>query len=258
MLLATERLILREFIARDWEAVLAYQQYPQKSLRPCTFALNYPFLSGNHRIHRRDIIDITLLLRGILIGFSIAAPVGPIGVLCIRRTLAEGRASGLISGLGAASADAIYGCIAGFGLSFISNALVDQQHWLRLIGGAFLCYLGVRTLLAKPTDQAAKAEGQGLVGSYASTFFLTLTNPITVLSFAAIFAGLGLANPAGDYASAGMLVLGVFVGSALWWLMLSGGVGLFREKFSAHGLQWVNRFSGIITGFGILALVSAL
>ncbi|NBD35727.1 MAG: LysE family transporter [Chloroflexi bacterium] len=203
-------------------------------------------------------MDIPLLLRGILIGFSIAAPVGPIGVLCIRRTLTEGRASGLVSGLGAASADAIYGCIAGFGLTFISNALVTQQHWLRLIGGAFLCYLGVKTLLAAPADQAVEAEGQGLIGSYASTFFLTLTNPMTVLSFAAIFAGLGLADTSGDYASAGMLVLGVFTGSALWWLMLSGGVSLFRERFSA-GVQWVNRFSGIIiTGFGILALVSAL
>jgi threonine/homoserine/homoserine lactone efflux protein len=179
-------------------------------------------------------------------------------VLCIRRTLTEGRASGLVSGLGAASADAIYGCIAGFGLTFISNALVTQQHWLRLIGGAFLCYLGVKTLLAAPADQAVEAEGQGLIGSYASTFFLTLTNPMTVLSFAAIFAGLGLADTSGDYASAGMLVLGVFTGSALWWLMLSGGVSLFRERFSA-GVQWVNRFSGIIiTGFGILALVSAL
>jgi threonine/homoserine/homoserine lactone efflux protein len=202
-------------------------------------------------------MDITLLLKGILIGFSIAAPVGPIGVLCIRRTLAEGRAAGLVSGLGAASADAIYGCIAGFGLTFISNALIHQQHWLRLVGGAFLCYLGVKTLLAKPADQAAETEGRGLVGSYASTFFLTLTNPMTVLSFAAIFAGLGLANTAGDYASAGMLVLGVFAGSALWWLMLSGGVGLFRERFSARELQWVNRFSGvIILGFGLVALLS--
>ena len=204
-------------------------------------------------------MDITFLLRGLTIGFSIAAPVGPIGVLCIRRTLAEGRASGLVSGLGAATADAIYGCIAGFGLTFISNFLVSQQVWLRLVGGVFLCYLGLKTLLATPADQAASGKGDGLVGAYASTFVLTLTNPMTIISFAAIFAGLGLASTRGNYASAGVLVLGVFIGSALWWFILSGGVGIFRETFNPHGLKWVNRMSGaIITGFGVFALLSAL
>ncbi len=204
-------------------------------------------------------MDITFLLRGLAIGFSIAAPVGPIGVLCIRRTLAEGRASGLVSGLGAASADAIYGSIAGFGLTFISNLLVGQQVWLRLIGGVFLCYLGLKTLLAKPAEQAALAKGNGIFGAYASTFFLTLTNPMTIISFAAIFAGLGLAGTSRNYVSAGFLVLGVFVGSALWWLILSGGVGMFREKVNPHGLRWVNRISGaIITGFGLFALLSVL
>jgi len=199
------------------------------------------------------------MLRGLIIGFSIAAPVGPIGVLCIRRTLAEGRASGLVSGLGAATADATYGCIAGFGLTFISNFLVSQQVWLRLIGGVFLCYLGLKVLLAKPAEQAALAKGNGLVGAYASTFFLTLTNPMTILSFAAIFAGLGLASTSGNYMTAGVLVLGVFIGSALWWLILSGGVSVFRAKFNPHGLQWVNRISGaIIMGFGLFALLSVL
>jgi len=203
-------------------------------------------------------MDIAFLLRGLAIGFSIAAPVGPIGVLCIRRTLAEGRVSGLVSGLGAATADAIFGCIAGFGLTFISNFLVSQKLWLRLIGGVFLCYLGIKTLLAKPAEQAATARGNGLVGAYASTFILTLTNPITIISFAAIFAGLGLASTGGDYLSAGVLVLGVFIGSSLWWLILSGGVGVFQNKFSPHGLQWVNRISGvIITAFGLFALLSA-
>ena len=204
-------------------------------------------------------MDITFLLRGLAIGFSIAAPVGPIGVLCIRRTLAEGRASGLVSGLGAATADAIYGCIAGFGLTFISTFLVSQQAWLRLIGGVFLCYLGLKTLLAKPAEQAALDKRNGLVAAYASTFFLTITNPMTIISFAAIFAGLGLASASGDYVSAGVLVLGVFIGSALWWLILSGGVGIYRKKFNPKGLQWVNRMSGaIITGFGLFALLSLI
>jgi threonine/homoserine/homoserine lactone efflux protein len=205
------------------------------------------------------ILEIPFLLKGLVIGFSIAAPVGPIGVLCIRRTLAEGRAAGFVSGLGAASADAIYGSIAGFGLTLISNFLVSQQTWFRLIGGAFLCYLGLKTLLAKPTQETALAKGKGLIGAYVSTFLLTLTNPMTILSFAGIFAGLGLANTGGDYAAAGWLVLGVFTGSAAWWLMLSGGVSLFREKFTPAGLQWVNKISGvIITGFGLYALVSAV
>jgi threonine/homoserine/homoserine lactone efflux protein len=202
---------------------------------------------------------INFLLRGLIIGFSIAAPVGPIGILCIRRTLSVGRISGLVSGLGAATADSLYGCVAGFGLAFISNFLVKQQIWLHLIGGAFLCYLGIKTLLAKPANQAAAARENGLLGEYASTFFLTLTNPMTIISFAAIFAGLGLASTRGNYGSAGILVLGVFMGSALWWLVLSSGVGIFRKKFNTNSLQWVNRISGlIITGFGLFALLSAI
>ena len=197
------------------------------------------------------------LLRGIILGFSIAAPVGPIGILCIRRTLAEGRASGLASGLGAATADAIYGCVAGFGLTFISSFLVNQQWWLRLVGGAFLCYLGIRTFLARPADQAAPAQGNGLIGAYGSTFLLTLTNPMTILSFAAVFAALGVADTGGEYGSAAMLVLGVFIGSTLWWLGLSSIVSLFRNRFDARALRWVNRASGItIAGFGLFALLS--
>ena len=199
------------------------------------------------------------MIKGGLIGFSIAAPVGPIGVLCIRRSLAEGRASGFVSGLGAASADAVYGSIAGFGLSFISGLLVSQQAWLRLVGGVFLFYLGMRTSLAQPVQRAASLKGDGLFKAYASTFFLTLTNPMTILSFAAIFAGLGLASSRGNYISAGLLVLGVFIGSAFWWLLLSGGVGAYRNKFPTSGLVWVNRISGvIIAGFGLFALAGLL
>ena len=204
-------------------------------------------------------MDISLLLKGLVIGFSIAAPVGPIGVLCIRRTLVQGRLYGFISGLGAASADAIYGAIAGFGLTFISNFLVEQQTWLRLIGGLFLFVLGLKTLLEKPTDQAFSDQRNKLIDAYSSTFFLTITNPITIISFAAIFAGLGLASDGRSYFSAGILVLGVFTGSLLWWLLLSGGAGIFREKFTLNGLQWTNRISGaVIIGFGIFAFLSVV
>ena len=202
---------------------------------------------------------MNIFLKGLLLGFSIAAPVGPIGVLCIRRTLAEGRASVFVCGLGAATADAFYGGIAGFGLAFISSFLIGQQFWFKLIGGGFLLYLGVKTFLSKPADRAASATGTGLIGAYASTFFLTLTNPATILSFVAVFAGLGITGSGGDYVSAGTLVLGVFLGSALWWLLLSGGVSLFRGKFDARTMRWVNRISGaIITAFGIVALLSVL
>ena len=200
-------------------------------------------------------MDLSLFFRGLMIGFSIAAPVGPIGVLCIRRTLTDGRVAGLLSGLGAATADALYGCVAGFGLTFISGALINQQIWLQLFGGLFLCYLGSKTLLSKPAEQAANASGRGLLGVYASTFLLTVTNPLTILSFAAVFAALGLANTSGSYASALVLVLGVFLGSAAWWLLLTGGVGLFRRRFNTQGLLWVNRISGmVITSFGVVAL----
>jgi threonine/homoserine/homoserine lactone efflux protein len=205
-------------------------------------------------------MDPDLLVRGAVIGLAIAAPVGPIGVLCIRRTLAEGWTFGFVSGLGAATADALYGCIAAFGLTFISAALISHQTWLRLIGGLFLCTLGVRTLLARPAAQAAPSNGGGLWSAYASTLLLTLTNPMTILAFAAIFAGLGLAagRASGGYSSAGLLVLGVFLGSACWWLLLSSAVGAFRTRFSPAGLRWVNRISGlIILGFGVAALVVA-
>jgi threonine/homoserine/homoserine lactone efflux protein len=200
-----------------------------------------------------------LFFQGLLLGFSVAAPVGPIGVLCIRRTLAEGRATGFVSGLGAATADAFYGIIAGFGLTFISNVLIEQQVMLKLVGGAFLCYLGVRTFLARPAEHAAEIKSSGLVGAYGSILFLTLTNPLTILAFVAMFAGLGIANTRGDYLAATMLVAGVFTGSATWWLLLSGSVGLLRARFNPHALLWVNRMSGvIIASFGLLALGSLI
>ncbi len=200
---------------------------------------------------------MSLLLKGAIIGFSIAAPVGPIGVLCIRRTLAEGWASGLATGLGAATADAFYGCVAAFGLTFISGALIVQQMWIRLVGGLFLCGLGVKTLLARPAEQAAAAGRKSLASAYGSALFLTLTNPATILSFAAVFAGLGLATGSGGYGGAARLVSGVFGGSALWWLALSGGTRLLRSRFTPRGLRWVNRISGaVITGMGLLALAS--
>jgi threonine/homoserine/homoserine lactone efflux protein len=188
----------------------------------------------------------TLILRGLLLGFSIAAPVGPIGVLCIRRTLAEGRLTGFLSGLGAATADMLYGAVAAFGMTAVMNILVNQQLWLRAIGGLFLLYLGIRTFLAKPSNESAPARGTGLLGAYASTFLLTVANPMTILSFIGMFSAI---LPAGSVSNAGAsfsLVAGVFLGSATWWLALSGIVSLIRERFTPAWMQWVNRISGVI------------
>ena len=202
--------------------------------------------------------DMNFFLRGLAIGFSIAAPVGPIGLLCIRRTLANGRASGLVSGLGAATADAAYGCVAGFGLTAITTFLTGQQLWLRLIGGLFLIYLGVKTGRSRPATQPAIAPSLGLAADYASTLFLTLTNPATILSFLAVFAGLGLGTARGDFPAATGLVAGVFLGSAAWWWLLSTTVGSFREKLGPGHLRWINWLSGaILCAFGLAALLNA-
>jgi threonine/homoserine/homoserine lactone efflux protein len=202
-------------------------------------------------------MGMDLLFKGLIIGISIAAPVGPIGILCIRRTLAEGRLVGLASGLGAATADAIYGSVAGFGLTFLSGFLVEQQLWLRLVGGVFLCFLGVRALVSGVSGEVDVSEGLGALAAYGSTFFLTLTNPVTIISFAAVFAGLGLGTSGGDYLSAVLLVLGVFAGSAVWWFILSGLAGVLRGKATPQVLRWINRVSGaVIVGFGVYALVS--
>jgi threonine/homoserine/homoserine lactone efflux protein len=209
-------------------------------------------------------MDLALLARGLVLGFSIAAPVGPIGVLCIRRTLTEGRAAGFVSGLGAATADALYGCVAAFGLTLVSESLLRGKSWLAWGGGAFLLWLGWRTLRSRPPNEGGAAglaggpAARSLWGSWGSTFLLTVTNPMTILSFAAVFAGMGLGSIAKGPSSAVSLVTGVFAGSAFWWFALSGTVSLLRGRFDARGLLWVNRVSGaILVAFGLFALVMA-
>lgn len=203
-------------------------------------------------------MTMNFVAKGIVIGFSIAAPVGPIGVLCIRRSIAEGQKVGLATGLGAATADAIYGCVAGFGLTAISNFLVGQRFWLGFLGGLFLCYLGVRTFLSRVSEEPMPVRGGGLFSAFLSTFFLTVTNPMTILSFVAIFAGLGLGRSP-DYFNASALVGGVFVGSALWWLLLSSGASIFGRRLGAGWMRSLNRFSGtVIFAFGIYSLFTAL
>ncbi|HEX9140500.1 MAG TPA: LysE family transporter [Steroidobacteraceae bacterium] len=201
-------------------------------------------------------MNLHFLLKGIAVGAAIAAPVGPIGVICIRRTLAEGRRNGFICGLGAATADAAYGCVAGFGLTAISSALIRGQFWLGLGGGIFLIYLGARTIWSKPPLAAVAPVRTTLASAYLSTFLLTLANPMTILSFLAVFAGLGLASTPG-YQAATALVAGIFVGSAIWWLTLSSLVAILRAQLNQHWLRLINRACGVLIGaFGVWALVS--
>jgi len=204
-------------------------------------------------------LDISFFLRGLIIGFSIAAPVGPIGVLCIRRTLAEGRLAGFFSGLGAATGDMLYGAVAAFGLKAVQDLLVGQSNWLRLAGGIFLLYLGVRTFFSRPVESGTDDRRKGLFGAYLTTLFLTITNPLTILSFIIIFAGLRLGESGGSFLSASLMVMGVFLGSAFWWLTLSTGVNLLRNKVTSASLMWINRIAGVVIfTFGILSLFSKL
>jgi len=203
-------------------------------------------------------VELNFLFKGLIVGFVIAAPAGPIGVLCARRALMHGRRAGFFSGMGAATADAFYGFIAAFGFTFVSDLLVGHQFWIRLAGGALLIFLGTKTLIAEPRGKIdLPKSAKKFAGMFTSTFFLTLTNPMTVFSFAAVFAGFGLAGIKGSVSSAGILVLGVFLGSALWWLHLVGIFSFFKRRFKQHELQWVNRIAGvIIAGSGALALLS--
>jgi threonine/homoserine/homoserine lactone efflux protein len=202
-------------------------------------------------------VDPGVFVRGLVVGLAVAAPVGPIGVLCIRRTLAAGRLVGLATGLGAATVDAFYGGIAAFGVTVVSGLLLSQQAWIRLIGGLFLCYLGVKTIAAAPAERAAATVGRTMLQAYTSSVALTIANPPTILSFAAIFAGLGVATTGRATGAAVVLVLGVLVGSALWWAILSSGVAAVRARVSPRVLRWINRLSGaMLVVFGVLAFAS--
>ncbi|GLX68063.1 LysE family translocator [Paenibacillus glycanilyticus] len=195
---------------------------------------------------------------GVIVGLSIAAPVGPIGVLCMKRTITQGRRYGILSGLGAASADAVYGLIAAIGFTALTNILVDQQLWIRIIGGLFLLYLGYQSIRAVPGGGRELQLNNGLTKAYLTTFFLTLTNPMTILSFAAIFAGIQHTAEATTVDSL-LLVAGIFVGSMLWWLFLATIVGTLRQTFNHSIMRWINVLSGLVLfGFGVWSLLSAI
>src|SRR5258707_2628175 len=204
-------------------------------------------------------MDGSFFLRGLLIGFSMALVIGRVGMLCIHGSLSRAFVTGRATGMGAAPADGVYGGVAAFGLTVISAFLVGQQIWIRLIGGLFLLYLGSRAILSKPAEQAARAGGGNLLGIYASTLLLTLTNPLTILSFATVFAGLGVGMGRQGALAAVLVTLGVFCGSACWWLLLSGGAGLLRERLTGRLLSWIKRLAGAaLLIFGIITVISLI
>ncbi len=200
------------------------------------------------------------LLKGVAVGFVIAVPVGPVGVLCVRRTIFEGRLFGFLSGLGAASADTIFGIVAGFGLTVVSDLLLGYQGWLRLAGGVFLVYIGVSALRTRIVRaEVPETNAENLFGAYFSTFVLTITNPVTILAFLGIFAGIGFSGEEATLGRAAILVAGVLLGSLIWWLGISLGAGLFRKSIGERHLMLLNHVSGgILTLSGIGLLCSLL
>ncbi|HZK89576.1 MAG TPA: LysE family transporter [Stellaceae bacterium] len=202
---------------------------------------------------------ISFFLKGMLVGIVIAVPVGPVGILCIRRTILDGRLAGLFSGLGAATADSLFGIVAGFGLTVVSDWLFNYQDFLRIGAAFFLLYVGVTSLMADPTARRrSDSDPEGLFGDFASTFVLTVTNPVTILSFLAIFGAIGFTGEQATLTHAGILVAGVWCGSFLWWIGLIGATGVLRMTFQRQHLVWINRGSGGILVFAGVMLLGSL
>ena len=203
-------------------------------------------------------LDLPIPIRGLIFGLTIAAAVGPITLLVIRRTIEHGGIYGFASGLGVATADATYGAVAAFGLTALTAVLVSGHVVLALVGGIVIVILGAKTALAKPTVAAADVERPGLVGAFASIYGLTMTNPLTIILYAGVFASLGLSNGA-SFIDAAALTLGVWLGSTLWWVILCSFLAWVRGRVSARAMLWVNRLSGLaLVGFGVLAVLSAI
>lgn len=198
---------------------------------------------------------LSLLLKGALVGFAIAMPVGPIGLLCIRNSLTGGARYGFMTGLGAALADTLYGALAAFGVVALTSVIMSYQSAMQISGGLFLCYLGYATFVSPQVSENISTAPKGLLRVLLTTFFLTLTNPLTIMSFAGIYAALGIGLEGGSTSSALSLTFGVFLGSAVWWFMLSSGVALLKHKIDPANSSWLNRLSGgLLFAFGIAAL----
>jgi threonine/homoserine/homoserine lactone efflux protein len=199
---------------------------------------------------------MNLFVKGLIVGFGLAAPVGPIAAICVQRTISKRFLSGLVSGMGAAVADAVYGMVAAFGATIISEFLISERQWLQRIGGVILILLGLRLIFftkLEPRRNGAGVENRGLLGDFMSTFVLTLTNPMTFVAFAAIFTTMGVGAVRGHSILTAELVGGVFVGSGIWWLILCGGAHALRRHFDFRKLTTINRATGVfVIGVGIV------
>ncbi|HLH17915.1 MAG TPA: LysE family transporter [Bryobacteraceae bacterium] len=201
--------------------------------------------------------ELELLIRGAIAGFAISAPVGPVNVLCISRTLTKGRIAGIISGVGAAVADTIYGAIAGFSISFVISWMIRELFWLRMIGGLLLIAIGAVYWFKRPKTLKESAEGESTHSELVTTFLLTLTNPTTVLSFLAVLAILGLGEERPARLSF-LLVLGILAGAMVWWVLLAMIAGAFRKRFNDRSVVWMNRIAACaIAGFGLVNMILA-
>ncbi len=204
-------------------------------------------------------MELAFFIKGLILGFIICVPFGPIGLLCVMRTLTDGKGAGVAAVLGASLVDAFYCAIAGFGVSYISNFLTNERTVLRLAGGLILIVMGIKIFLTHPTEKTPEARGHGFVASFGSSFFLMLTNPLAVLVFTATFSALGIGGWQDAYISTAMLVIGVFLGSALWAPIFVAGVSLFNLQLTVSQLQLANRIAGVILfGFGVVACLLAL
>jgi threonine/homoserine/homoserine lactone efflux protein len=200
-----------------------------------------------------------LLIKGLVVGFVVAAPAGPIAVMCLHRSIEEGHLSGIATGIGAALGDTVFGALALFGVGYVAAFISSEQIPLRLGGGVVLCALGIVTFLRRPRPGTFVEDHITLIGAFAGAFALTLANPITILAFLAIFSAIGVEHLAGQRVDAVTLIAGILAGSTAWWMLLAVGAALFRDRFTEKGLIWITRISGlVIVGFGVAALVSGI
>lgn len=205
-------------------------------------------------------MDVSLFFKGFLVGVIISAPIGPVGALCIQRTMNNGRMSGILSGFGAAAGDSVFAIAAVFGLTYISSILDEKEAWFRIIGGIILLYFGLRVYLSKPRDCSEEAKGVNHFGTFGSAFLLTISNPLVILSIIAVFAVLGIVDPATSYSSTALLVLGVFSGAIFLWIITCHILSNYRNKMGERGVFMVNKITGLFilacSGYAFLSTLT--
>lgn len=204
-------------------------------------------------------MEVEFLIKGLIIGFLASVPLGPVGVLCIQRTINKGRVSGIFSGMGAATVDAFFALVAAYGLTFILNFIEEQQFFIQLIGGGVLIFLGAKIFYSNPIRQIRRhrKKKNKLTEDYFSVLLLTLSNPLAVFLFVAAFAGIGIVTSTDSHLKSMFIISGVFLGAMTWWSILTFFIDLFRKKFRLKQLWWINKIAGILViAFGIAAMLS--